>query len=164
MPGDFGGPVCSCAFSLVGLAHETAGAPCARHSRAPFVFEGADPVTLEQTMLRDREPMSQCYCGPHVSTSLRGALATKQSTLASLLAARWIALLTLAMTLRESLKSAGWAKARSSRRAHRLVETKSVGTAQGRLCPPCAVSSPPPHTLKMVRPRINSTRKITTKT
>jgi hypothetical protein len=32
--------------------------------------------------------------------SLRGALATKQSTLASLLAARWIASLTLAMTFR----------------------------------------------------------------
>src|SRR5665213_4026542 len=42
MPGDFGGPVCSCAFSLVGLAHGTAGAPCTRHSRAPFVFEGAE--------------------------------------------------------------------------------------------------------------------------
>src|SRR5665213_103876 len=41
MPGDFGGPVCSCAPTTF-HAHETAGAPCTRHSRAPFVFEGAE--------------------------------------------------------------------------------------------------------------------------
>jgi len=56
---------------------------------------------------------------PHPSTSLRGALATKQPTLASLLAARWIASLTLAMTLRDSSQFVGWAKARL-RRAHHL--------------------------------------------
>ena len=55
-------------------------------------------ASLEQPVLRDREPVSQRHS--HVSTSLRGALATKQSTLASSLAARWIASLTLAMTFR----------------------------------------------------------------
>src|SRR5450756_669196 len=39
MPGDFGGPVCSCA-PTTSYAHETAGAPCTRHSRAPFALEG----------------------------------------------------------------------------------------------------------------------------
>src|SRR6202035_606617 len=81
MPGDFGVPVCSCAFSLVGLAHETAGAPCTRHSRAPFVWRDAKlTANLEQSMLRECGAMSQCHS--HASTSLRGALATKQSILA----------------------------------------------------------------------------------
>src|SRR5665213_1260052 len=39
MPGDFGGPVCSCAQLSI-HAHETAGAPCTRHPRAPFALEG----------------------------------------------------------------------------------------------------------------------------
>jgi hypothetical protein len=41
------------------LAHETAGAPCTRHSRAPFVFEGRKlSANLEQSVLRECEPVS----------------------------------------------------------------------------------------------------------
>src|SRR5665213_4310362 len=97
MPGDFGGPVCSCAFSLVGLhtrprVHRAPGIP----ARPLHLRGGRLMANLEQAVLRDREVMSRCYS--HVSTSLRGALATKQSTLASLLAEQWIASPTLAMT------------------------------------------------------------------
>src|SRR5665213_3279604 len=80
-----------CVF-LGGTAHETAGAPCTRHPRAPFISRVRKLMAnLEQSVLRDREPVSRCHCPPCLSTSLRGALATKQSTLACFLAPRWIA-------------------------------------------------------------------------
>src|ERR1022692_1680728 len=66
--------------------------PRALHSKEG----GKSMANLEQSVLRECEPMSHCYS--HVAASLRGALATKQSTLACFLAARWIASLTLAMT------------------------------------------------------------------
>src|SRR5665213_1631069 len=91
MPGDFGGPVCSCAFSLVGLhtrprVHRAPGIPArplfsrgAENNGKPRAEHAARSRTHVSTLLRN------------LSTSLRGALATKQSILASLLAARWIA-------------------------------------------------------------------------
>src|ERR1022692_188319 len=66
--------------------------PRALHSKEG----GKSMANLEQSLLRECELMSHCYS--HVAASLRGALATKQSILASLLAVRWIASLTLAMT------------------------------------------------------------------
>src|SRR6202035_2822753 len=61
---------------------------CAVHPVFPRIlcFRGVRKLSanLEQCVLRDREPVFERRCGPHVSTSLRGALATKQSTPASL--------------------------------------------------------------------------------
>src|SRR5665213_3517524 len=105
MPGDFGGPVCSCAFSLVGLAHGTAGAPCTWHSRAPFVLGCVKIMAnLEQCLLRDRGPVSRS--DSHVSTSLRAHRARIRAT-------RW-----LAMTLLDSWDSNGASHSQSSSPAH----------------------------------------------
>jgi hypothetical protein len=71
------------------FACEAAGASSARHSLRPL-FKGKEILAnLGHIVSRDRET---------VSTSLRGAQATKQSTL-TCFAARWIASLALAMTV-----------------------------------------------------------------
>jgi len=73
--------------------HRAPGIP----ARPPFGEAAKLMANLEQSVLRECEPVSERHSV--VSASLRGALATKQSTLACFLAARWIASLTLAMTL-----------------------------------------------------------------
>src|SRR5665213_700565 len=85
-----------CAF-LGRTAHETAGAPCARHLRAPFVLGGAENngKPRAQHAARMRTHVSSPLPATNAKRLRKGALATKQSTLA----ARWIVLLTLAMTL-----------------------------------------------------------------
>jgi hypothetical protein len=65
-----------CVF-LHNFAHETAGAARIRLSLLPLVFEGKGFAKLGQTVSRERERMSEIDSG--LATSLRGAVATKQS-------------------------------------------------------------------------------------
>src|SRR6202051_3995386 len=69
------GPVCSCAFFLCIFAHETAGAARTRLSLRPLVlFRGWQSTQTSGTSCR--ENVKLC-----LNSSLRGALATKQSIL-----------------------------------------------------------------------------------
>src|SRR5665213_3512054 len=100
MPGDFGGPVCSCAFSLVGLhtrprVHRAPGIPA-----RPLFSRAAENNGKPRAVLaaRMRTHVLRTLCLVVTPMFQRRALATKQSTLASSYVARWIASLTLAMT------------------------------------------------------------------
>src|SRR5665213_2464445 len=98
MPGDFGGPVCSCAPYHYFCTRDRG---CTVHPASPTPF-GLRAGDLWQASSKKAccEIVNLCLnvnlcfdviVPSNISTSLRGALATKQSTLTFLLAARWIA-------------------------------------------------------------------------
>jgi hypothetical protein len=64
--------------SLHNFAHETAGAARIRHSPRPLLIQGANVLTQTSGEL-SREMANACLSMHVYQTSLRGALATKQS-------------------------------------------------------------------------------------
>src|ERR1035438_7163214 len=97
MPGDFGGPVCSCAPTST-HAHETAGAPCTRYPRAPFALEGAEIIGKPRA---ERAARSRTHVSPSAPclTVIARSICDEAIHSCVFLVAGWIASLTLAMTV-----------------------------------------------------------------
>src|SRR5665213_1614430 len=80
MPGDFGGPVCSCAFSLVGLhtgprVHRAPGIPARPlSSRARKLM-----ANLEHALLRECEPVSLNYIHSSCPDLIRASIKLHKS-------------------------------------------------------------------------------------